>query len=256
MKHSLLLILFISPFIVVAQKSVKITYEQKSMYSDAFFNQIPEGSRESFRTILAKPSYFELINNGDYSLFKSINLKEEVIPSNEINTSTSINQGTIFKPLNVWLLKDFVKEISSELAVANGKDYYLEQPFSKETLFYDEKTKTIDAYRCKGAYTLTTANDTIRYWYTQEIPLFDGPFSRYDIPGLVLSVESKKKITYATKIEFFDKKLVLDTVPKNAVFVTKQELENIRLEARKPKSYTDEYGNKHESHSVHIKADN
>jgi hypothetical protein len=37
--------------------------------------------------------------------------------------------------------------------------------------------------------------------------------------------------------------------------VTKQELENIRLEARKPKSYTDEYGNKHESHSVHIKAD-
>jgi hypothetical protein len=44
---------------------------------------------------------------------------------------------------------------------------------------------------------------------------------------------------------------------KNAVFVTKQELENIRLEAVSLNPIIDEYGNKHESHSsVHIKADN
>ena len=256
MKHILLLILFMSPFILVAQKSIKITYEQKSMYSDAFFNQIPEGSRESFRTILAKPSYFELINNGDYSLFKSINLKEEAVPSTEISTKTVIHQGTIFTPLKVFILKDFSSGISTECAVIKEKEYYVQKSFSKEALFNDNKSKVIDGYMCKSAYALNTANDTIRYWYTQDIPVIDGPFSMHDIPGLILSVESKNRIVYATKIEFFDKKLVLETIPKNAEFITKEELVIKRVDALKAESYTDEFGAKHETHSIHIKADN
>jgi hypothetical protein len=68
-------------------------------------------------------------------------------------------------------------------------------------------------------------------------------------------VESKK-ITYATKLSF-DKNWCWIPYQKNAVFVTKQELENTRLEAVSLNPIIDEYGNKHESHSsVHIKADN
>ena len=256
MKQNLLFILLICPVFLLAQKSVKITYEQKIIYSDAFFYQIPAGSRESFRTILAKPSYFELLNNGDYSLFKSINLKEEVIPSTEISTKTAINQGTIFTPFKVFILKDFSNEISTECALVKDKEYYIQSPFIKENLFNDKKIKAIDGYMCKSAYTLTTANDTIRYWYTQDIPVIDGPFSMHDIPGLILSVESKNKIVYATKIEFFDKKLVLDTVSKNAEFITKEQLGIKRADALKPQSYTDEFGAKHETNSIHIKADN
>jgi hypothetical protein len=79
-----------------------------------------------------------------------------------------------------------------------------------------KKKKTIDNYTCKSAYTLTAANDTIQYWYTQ-IPvmtvLFYARNSRSN-----LSVESKKRVIFATKIDFFDKKLQLETVPANASF--------------------------------------
>jgi|UPI000364D600 GLPGLI family protein len=238
-----------------AQKSIKVTYEQKIIYSDTFFNQLPESDREEFRTILSAPTYFELTNNGDGSLFKSVNLKKEVIASKEMNTATSRNMGTIFKPFKVRVLKDFINQVIIKSAEVEDKEYYLEEPFSKEELHFDEKIKTIDSYTCKSAYTLTAANDTIQYWYTQEIPVIDGPFNMQEIPGLILSVESKKKVIYATKIEFFDKKLQLETVPVNASFITDKELNKMKLEALKPTSYTDESGMKHETYSIHIKAD-
>jgi hypothetical protein len=37
-----------------------------------------ESEREEFRTVLSAPTYFELINNGDASLFKSVNLKKVI----------------------------------------------------------------------------------------------------------------------------------------------------------------------------------
>jgi hypothetical protein len=39
------------------------------------------------------------------------------------------------------------------------------------------------------------------------------------IPGLVLSIESKKKLVYVTKIEFFDKKLEIETINKKVSFL-------------------------------------
>jgi hypothetical protein len=53
------------------------------------------------------------------------------------------------------------------------------------------KKQTIDNYTCKSAYTLTAANDTIQYW-TQGDSCYWRSFSMQEIPGLILSVESKE----------------------------------------------------------------
>jgi GLPGLI family protein len=239
-----------------AQQSVKITYEQKIFYSDAFFSQIPGGASEEFKAAFRKPKTFELINNGDNSLFQSIMEKEIIIPSSEANSETSINKGTFIKPFNVWILKDFTKQSIIKSATVKDQEYYVEQPFMVEDIIYDKRTKVIDGYTCLSAFTVSAKNDTIQYWYTQEIPIIDGPFTMTAIPGLVLSTESKKKVVYVTKIEFFDKKVVVDGVNKKIPFITELELKNKIEESRKPKSYTDEFGKKFESNSIIIKAGN
>ena len=239
-----------------AQQSVKITYEQKIFYSDAFFSQIPGGASEEFKAAFRKPKTFELINNGDNSLFQSTIEKEIVIPSTEANSETSINKGTFIKPFNVWILKDFTKQSIIKSATVEDQEYYVEQPFLVEDIIYDKRTKVIDGYTCLSAFTVSAKNDTIQYWYTQEIPIIDGPFTMTAIPGLVLSTESKKKVVYVTKIEFFDKKVVVDGVNKKIPFITELELKNKIEESRKPKSYTDEFGKKFESNSIIIKAGN
>jgi GLPGLI family protein len=253
MKHYLLFFTVFFFTVMFGQKSVKISYEQKFLYSDTFFNQFPEGDREGYKTFFSKPTSFELINNGDFSLFKGVNLKEEIIPSKEVSTATSINRGTMIKPFKVWILKDFTKQSSVSSTKVNDKEYYTEQPFSIEELKYDKRLKVIDGYTCMSAYSISATNDTIQYWYTQEIPIVDGPFLMNAIPGLVLSMESKKRVVYVTKIDFFDKKLELDTIDKKISFVTLADLAIMKEEALKPKSYVDEFGAKHSTNSVQIK---
>ena len=241
---------------ISAQKSIKITYEQKFFYSDTFFDQVPGGVSEEFKAAFRKPKAFELTHNGDYSLFKNIVEKEIVIPSTEVNSATSINKGTFIKPYHIWILKDFIKQSSIKSAMVEDQEYYVEQPFTADDLKYDKRTKVIDGYTCLSAFSVSEKNDTIQYWYTQEIPVVDGPFTMVAIPGLVLSTESKKKVVYVTKIEFFDKKIVIDSVNKKTPFITEIELQNKINESRKPKSSTDEFGGKHETNTVIIKNDN
>lgn len=256
MRKYTLFLLLLGYNTINAQQSVKITYEQKIFYSDAFFNQVPGGASEEFKAAFRKPKIFELINNGDNSLFKSTMEKEIVIPSSEANSETSINKGTFIKPFNVWILKNFTKQSITKSATVEDQEYYVEQPFLVEDIKYDKRTKVIDGYTCLSAFTVSAINDTIQYWYTQEIPIIDGPFTMTAIPGLVLSTESKKKVVYVTKIEFFDKKIVMDGVNKMIPFITELELKNKIEESRKPKSYTDEFGGKHETNTVTIKNEN
>ncbi len=253
MKQILLFISFFATTFFYSQKSVKISYEQKIFYSDAFFSQVPSLDSEEFRAELRKPKFFELLHNGDFSLFKSINEKERVITSNEISTETYTNRGTFIKPFNVWILKDFKKNSFIKSTEVEGKAFYVEQPFSVEELKYDKRVKLIDGYSCLSAYSVSAINDTIQYWYTQEIPIIDGPFLLTTIPGLVLSVESKKKVIYVTKIEFFDKKVVIDGINTKTLFITESDLKSKIEESNTPKSYTDEYGKKHQSNTIIIK---
>jgi hypothetical protein len=78
MKPYLLFLSLIIPILSV-QKTIKVSYEQKFIYNDSFFNQLPEDSREELKSFMTAPTYFELTNNGD--LFnESVNTKEKLLP--------------------------------------------------------------------------------------------------------------------------------------------------------------------------------
>jgi GLPGLI family protein len=256
MKPYLLFLSLIVPILSVAQKTIKVSYEQKFIYNDSFFNQIPEDSREEVKSFMTAPTYFELTNNGDFSLYESVNTKEKVVASKTESTPTNQNLGMILKPFKVWYLKDFKKEISTNSTWVSDKEYFVEAPFEQEELHYDSKTKIIDGYNCLSAYVLKSNKDTIQYWYTQDIAVIDGPKTPIDIPGLVLSIESNKKVVYATKIEFFNDKLPIATVPNTAIFISKKELDILQAKYLEPESYVDESGVKHESYSIQIRNDN
>lgn len=253
MKFYLVLVFLTLFSISFAQKSVKITYEQKMLYSDTFFNQLPATDREEYKRIFSLPNYFELTNNGDFSLFKSVSSKEEFIASKEVSTTTSIHNGTVIKPFKIWILKNYNKQTNLENLQFKDMHYYYESAFIDNKMIYDNKIKKIDNYTCKSAYSISAAKDTIRYWYTQEIPILDGPSTMTSIPGLILSIEEKKKVIYVTKIEFFDKKLMIEDLDKKILFVTENELKKIQEDMLKPKSYIDEDGAKHTTETKYIK---
>jgi hypothetical protein len=64
-------------------------------------------------------------------------------------------------------------------------------------------------------------------------------------PGLVLRYETKKGVIYATKIEFFDKKLVVEPLHKKINILSEDEFARLKKELSKSKTYTDDKGVTH-----------
>ncbi|UQD55331.1 GLPGLI family protein [Flavobacterium sp. K5-23] len=245
MKNVFIALLF-SNFLA-AQQSIKVTYEQVTIYHDNFFNNFQEHERETIKKIFTTPQQFELINNGDYSTYESLKVKDKTILSNIPTTDEDINQGTIVKIPKTYILKNYSNNKSYTKTEIDEKEYYTERPFPEDEFIFTSDEKVIDNYKCKLAYQLPKLKptDTIKYWYTQEIPVFDGPYYTAKIPGLVIRYERKQRVIYATKIEFFDKKIILDKLDRKIPLISDIEYEKIKEEDLKPKNYTDENGAVH-----------
>ena len=67
------------------------------------------------------------------------------------------------------------------------------------------------------------------------------------LPGVVLKMESKYSLEYATKVEFFKEKMVINRPKESYNLIREEEIKKLELEAQKPKSYIDSEGKKHTS---------
>lgn len=72
----------------------------------------------------------------------------------------------------------------------------------KDNFIYEEKpdfnwkitgeTKEIGNLKCQAAL-VTYAGRDYKAWFTNEIPVFDGPYKFYGLPGLIVEIEDSKK---------------------------------------------------------------
>lgn len=239
-----IIIVFLFFNITVAQQSIKVTYEEVNIYPESFFNAFQEHERETIKNAFTTPKLFKLTNSGDVSIYESLEVKDKTIPSNISNTKEEINQGTIVKSVKTWIFKNYNTQKTITKSNIDEKEYYTESIFPNEDFIFTDEEKVIDNYKCKLAYHLPNLKptDTIKYWYTQEIPVYDGPYYTAKIPGLVIRYERKQRVIYATKIEFFDTKIIIDELNKKIPLISEIEYKKLKLEALKPKTYTDENG--------------
>lgn len=83
------------------------------------------------------------------------------------------------------------------------EDLYL---IEKDITFRDweitDETMEISGFICKKATSSGTLGNIKTVWFTEEIPISDGPESLYGLPGLILMTESPIHRIYATKISF------------------------------------------------------
>ena len=244
----LLFFVFFTPFIS-AQQSIRITYESKIIYPDSFLRTFSESQKAAFDEAQKRPFYATLTNNGEESLYMSVNIKkDEVLPGKDTGNEYDIDKGTILKTPKYWRLTNFKEKNIIYFSIIDGKEYYNNKKIVEPQLYFTDKTLYIDNYLCNNVYRVNPKNnDTIKYWYTKEIPIDDGPSSILGLPGMVLKIESKNSLEYATKVEFFKEKLLIDRPKESYNLTPTEEIKKLELEARKPKSYIDSDGKKHTS---------
>lgn len=242
----LLLVLFTAHF-SYSQKTIKVTYEQVNFYADHAFEALPENQREIIKKQFTTPRVLQLTNNGEFSIYETVTNSNITIPSTETSNQNIQNRGTNVVIPKIWVLKNFNIKKNYQLNTIENVDYYIENDFPENDLIYSTVEQIIDNYKCKLAYSISkdNSNDTIKYWYTEEIPILDAPFVMNKTPGLVLRFETKKGAIYATKIEFFDKKLILASLNKKINIISDDEFAILKKESLKSKSFTDEKGTIH-----------
>jgi GLPGLI family protein len=232
-----------------AQQSVRITYESKTIYPDSYLRTFSESQKAAFDEAQKRPFYATLTNNGEESLYMSVNRKkDEVLQGKDTGNEYDIDKGIILKTPKYWRLKNYKEKNIIYLSIIDEKEYYYKKQIVEPQLYFTDKTLNVDKYLCNNAYRVNLKNnDTIKYWYTKEIPIDDGPNTFVGLPGMVLKIESKNSLEYATKIEFFKEKIVIDRPKESYNLTPLEEINKLVLEAEKPKSYIDSDGKKHTS---------
>lgn len=198
-----------------AQKSVQIEYEQQNYFPSDYFEKLPEDTREQLKSTMTAPIRIFLTNNGAFSICSNdVDNSSRKSNITDSNVGLAKNLNSTVSKAKSWILKDFKNDCFYELKNVLGKSYYVKDKIGDVNVVLSNKRKKIDKFDCKLAYVLSKKNqlDTIKYWYTQDIPIIDGPFRSQNIPGLILGYEQKNRTIYARKIIFFDEVLPIISI--------------------------------------------
>lgn len=88
----------------------------------------------------------------------------------------------------IYKLSDYIVE-----------EFYGYYPMDNVSVEFTNETQTIENYTCKLAL-YKIGGDESKVWYTEDIPISAGPYNYYQVPGLILKVESPNMLCYAVNI--------------------------------------------------------
>lgn len=186
-KYITIFALIFSSTLIYSQISFSVTYEtiNKPKINYNGFN-FPESQKaEIERQILQnakKPEKYVLYYDDGNSFFqRDPNVK-----------LSSRGQKTEFFRLKdkkgIYKLSDYIVE-----------EFYGYYPMDNVNVEFTNETQTIENYTCKLAL-YKIGGDESKVWYTEDIPISAGPYNYYQVPGLILKVESPNMLCYAVNI--------------------------------------------------------
>jgi len=146
--------------------------------------------------------------------------------------NSKILTGGYIPKIQTIIIKDFKNQkfiIQRQLL-----QFYQYEELAKVDWQIKEDTMTISGYKCQKAITRVSGRN-YEVWFAPEIPISDGPFKFFGLPGLVIQAEDTKgffqfKLKAIKEVENI-KTLIKNLVtPKNHLIVTTK---NKYLKARK-----------------------
>jgi GLPGLI family protein len=217
------------PFIILLSfeciaQSVEVNYyENYKAPNKEQFNLMPKNVQITYKE---NTFSYKLISDGNASLYQNEKFKfkiiEEKIASSGLNevgdTIESIitSSGIDLKTKEKIYYKDFKKNKSY------NQQYYDEIISIVDSIAINkwqllDETEIILGYPCKKAVTKYYGKD-VYAWYTEEIPIADGPSFYSGLPGLILKISSKFQEIIAYNISFKNETLLSPPIFTGKIF--------------------------------------
>lgn len=188
----LLLITSLSCF----SQTVEVKYFENTHPVNQKLETLPENIKVAYKKNIF--SYI-LTTNGKKSLYRNekfnIKINEESTTTTQVNEvgdtikKTTISEGFDLRFKEKMYFKDFTKTKSYNERFTDEKICIIDSIVVQDWIISDE-TEKILGYQCKKA--IYKRNDVeFTAWFTEEIPISDGPFLYSGLPGLILKISSK-----------------------------------------------------------------
>jgi len=133
--------------------------------------------------------------NSIASLFKEPGGEKEALSIKEQKAMYMADYGKAPRPEMKQIYCDFSNNRKAELQNFMSRDFIVESDIPvKKWKLNNNRLKILD-YTCMEAVQIM-GTDTIKAWFTPEIPISAGPAEYYGLPGIILAVERKGTTIY------------------------------------------------------------
>lgn len=210
MKTTITLLFFISFSIQTYAQSLKGIYTRQTLKSSG--GTLPEKAK--------KPETFSYIYSQKKSIQTLISVQKSYTDTtyiekygDKIATTTTIRLSSV-----VINYKDFDSKTYKVLQTNDGIDINVKTELPIQNWKLYPESKTINGFICKKATTKNTkfnSNQNITAWYTEEIPVNDGPMFYSGLPGFIIQLEiDDKSVLTFQKLAFSDEITTIE-IPNN-----------------------------------------
>ncbi|XLS30075.1 GLPGLI family protein [Flavobacteriaceae bacterium M23B6Z8] len=196
---NILLIFILGISITGFSQQITVNYERRANIENQIKNLKNEEEKQFAINMLSEPVPFTLIVKDGKSLYYSkpiINKTKNEIKINgkEIKTlNVGKTDGGLYKNYET---KEYLKE--NDLL---GKKFLIKDSLRKIEWQLSSEQKKIGDYKVFKAMAVVD-DEQITAWYTEDIPIPDGPDNYYGLPGLILEVENEALSFHALTISF------------------------------------------------------
>lgn len=163
-------------------------------------------------------------------------LKDSISNNIDRDNINSLNLMTLFQSIPKTNFKDKIfknlpnnKTTVTEQVLKNH--YRYEEPLKGFKWVIKDGSKIVSGYNCQKATTNYGGRDYIA-WFTNEIPISEGPYKFNGLPGLIIQISDTKN-HYIYKLIGFEKQTTPNIITinkKNYIKTTKKELYEFKKE--------------------------
>ncbi len=190
---SFLIMVNVLPFkaqtIIAEYEQIHEIEEDSEMYKG-----MDQESVDELKAFLNAPEYFILTYSEGISTYKEKPLdpdadNEKSFSMGDENRKMSIKNTKSSDP--DILYKDFNSQEIIDNVYLLGKSFIIEEPFQSFDWQLLDEEKTIGDFKVKKA-TANSEEGKVEAWYTEDIPIQDGPAKFYGLPGLIVTLKVGK----------------------------------------------------------------
>lgn len=222
-KYTTLFLLAISTFSF--SQTIAVTYSEKSKVSEEALEKMPT----VLKKIRSKSYDYDFVYSNGVSMYKNAantkNIDTLILPNADENKQYKIEGRFTYNFFEKYYYKNlnqnkFLFHFFDGNNDIDGKDTLLNFNWQ-----ITDETQTICGYECKKAISTLYGYYFIA-WFTDKIPVNDGPEKFDGLPGLILKVENDHFVNEAKKISFLKEDTLIEEPKFDGKTYTMKEIDD------------------------------